>query len=113
MKQEYMKVLIMVKKWNDILIEKLKDKKQAIAYLNAALENTKDGGPENQQLLLIALRNIAKAQGGFSLLSEKTGLARESLYRSLSKKGNPKITTLTNLISAMGFELKAQVKKID
>lgn len=33
----------MAKKWDDILIERLKDKKQAIAYLNAALEDTKDG----------------------------------------------------------------------
>lgn len=101
----------MVKKWDELLIERLKNKKQAMAYLNAALEDTKEGGPENQELLLTALRNIAKAQGGFTLLAEKTGLAREALYRSLSKSGNPKITTLTNLMSAMGFEFKVTAKK--
>jgi len=101
----------MAKKWDELLIEKLKNKKQAMAYLNAALEDTKEGGPENQELLLLALRNIAKAQGGFTLLAEKTGLAREALYRSLSKKGNPKITTLTNLMSVMGFEFKVFAKK--
>lgn len=101
----------MAKKWDDILIERLKDKKQAIAYLNAALEDTKDGSPESQELLLIALRNIAKAQGGFTSLAQRTGLAREALYRSLSKSGNPKVTTLTNLIAAMGFELKVTATK--
>ncbi len=101
----------MAKKWDDILIERLKNKRQALAYLNAALEDTKDGSPESQELLLIALRNIAKAQGGFTSLSKKTGLAREALYRSLSKQGNPKVTTLTNLISALGFELQVAAKK--
>lgn len=101
----------MDKKWDDLLIKRLKNKKQAIAYLNEALEDTKDGSKESQEFLLIALRNIAKSQGGFTHLSKKTGLARESLYRSLSKKGNPKITTLTNLMSAMGFELRASARK--
>lgn len=100
----------MAKKWDEILLEKLKDKKLAIAYLNAALEDTRDGSPESQEMLLIALRNIAKAQGGFTLLSQKTGLAREALYKSLSKRGNPKITTLTSLIAAMGFELQVAAK---
>lgn len=38
----------MVKKWDDILIERLKDKKQAAAYLNVALKGTHDGSPESQ-----------------------------------------------------------------
>ncbi len=101
----------MARKWEDLLIEKLKDKKAALAYLNAALEDTRDGSEESQKVLLIALSNIAKAQGGLGQLSEKTGLGRESLYKTLSYRGNPKLTTLTSLISAMGFELKANIAK--
>lgn len=61
----------MAKLWNDILIEHLKNKKEALAYFNAALEDTKDGSEESQKLLFIALSNIVKAQGGFSEFSEK------------------------------------------
>lgn len=54
----------------------------------------------------MALKNVALAQGGITQLSTKTGLGRESLYKTLSKKGNPKLTTLTTMINAMGFDLK-------
>lgn len=99
----------MAKLWNDILIEHLKNKKEALAYFNAALEDTKDGSEESQKLLFIALSNIVKAQGGFSEFSEKSGLNRESLYKSLSKKGNPQWSTIQALLTSMGFELKARL----
>lgn len=92
--------------FNELLIESLQDPQEAIAYLNAALEECKDGSKESQELLLLALRNVAVAQGGFKKLSHKTKLGRESLYKTLSKKGNPKLTTLTTLINAMGFDLQ-------
>ena len=93
------------KKFNDLLIESLKDKDEAIAYLNAILEDCKDGDEESQKLLLLALKNIAEAQGGVARLAKKTGLGRESLYKTLSSKGNPRLTTLTLLISALGLNL--------
>ena len=93
------------KKFNDLLIESLKDKDEAIAYLNAILEDCKDGDEESQKLLLLALKNIAEAQGGVARLAKKTGLGRESLYKTLSSKGNPRLTTLTMLVSALGLNL--------
>ncbi len=98
------------KNYNDLLIESLKKPKEAVAYLNAALEECKDGSPESQKLLLIAFKNVALAQGGISNLATKTGLGRESLYKTLSKRGNPKLTTLTTLIGAMGFDLKISLQ---
>ncbi len=50
--------------YNKSLIESLKKPKEAIAYLNAALEECKDGTQESQQVLLMALRNVALAQEG-------------------------------------------------
>ena len=94
------------KKYDELLLESLKNPKEAVAYLNAALEECKDGSAESQKLLLIAFKNVALAQGGISKLSDKTGLGRESLYKTLSIKGNPKLTTLTALIGALGFDLK-------
>jgi len=50
------------KNYNDLLIKSLKNQKEAVAYLNAALEECKDGSPESQKLLLIAFKNAALAR---------------------------------------------------
>lgn len=94
------------KDYREYLIERLRDPKKAIAYLNAALEDCKDGSPESQQVLLLAFKTVAQAQGGMAEISKKASLSRESLYKALSKRGNPKLTTLTALVGAMGFEFK-------
>ena len=84
----------------------LKDHDEAVAYLNAALEESLKGDEESKQLFLIALRNVAEAQGGVSVLAKKAHVGRESLYKSLSEKGNPKWQTLVSLVMAMGLNLK-------
>jgi probable addiction module antidote protein len=94
------------KKYKDLLIKALKDPQEALAYLNAILEECKDETEESQKLLLMALKDIAEAQGGMAKLSKKTGLGRESLYKTLSVKGNPRFKTLSTLVNAMGFDLK-------
>ena len=38
-------------------------------------------------------------------LSAKTRLGRESLYRMLSKRGNPEIKSLNMVLQAMGLRL--------
>ena len=47
----------------------------------------------------IALRTVADALGGMNALAERTGLSRETLYRTLSEKGNPRLDTLAALIA--------------
>jgi probable addiction module antidote protein len=94
------------KDFDEYLIEKLKDSKRAVGYLNAVLEDCKDGSKESQQLFLLAFKAVAEAQGGMTEIAKKADLGRESLYKALSKQGNPKLTTLTALVSAMGFEFR-------
>src|ERR1700730_13966292 len=94
------------KDYREYLVERLRDPKKALAYLNAALEDCKDGSQESQQVLLLAFKAVANAQGGMTEISKKASLNRESLYKALSKRGNPKLTTLTALANAMGFEFK-------
>ena len=94
------------KKYQDWLIEKLKDHDEAVAYLNAALEESLKGDEESQHLFLLAVRNVAEAHGGMSKLAEKAHLGRESLYKTLSDKGNPKWHTLVSLIIALGLNLR-------
>lgn len=81
------------------LIESLRDSKEAEEYLNAALEE------DDPELFLLALRNVAEAQGGVAQLAEKAKLNRESLYRMLSDRGNPEFRSLDALLHALGFRL--------
>ena len=94
------------KKYQDWLIEKLRDHDEAVAYLNSALEESLKGDEESQHLFLLAVRNVAEAQGGVSAIAKKAHLGRESLYKTLSEKGNPKWHTLVSLIIALGLNLR-------
>jgi probable addiction module antidote protein len=94
------------KNYQEWLIDKLKDHDEAVSYLNAALEESLKGDEESQHLFLIALRNVAEAQGGISGLAKKTHLFRESLYKTLSGTGNPKWHTLVSLCVALGLNLR-------
>lgn len=88
------------------LLESLADHNEAIAYLNAALEESLKADEESKHLFLIALRNVAEAQGGVGALAKKAHIGRESLYKTLSGRGNPKWSTLVSLCSAMGLNLR-------
>lgn len=84
------------------LLEDLKDPAEAAAYIEAAiLEGDRDG-------LLIALRQVAAANGGMASIAEQTGLSRESLYRAFSKRGNPTVSTLSSVLAATGLRLSVQ-----
>lgn len=81
------------------LLEWLKDPANAAAYVEAALEEGDEAG------LLQALRNVADARGGIARIAEKTGLNREALYRTLSKRGNPELKSLAAILGATGLRL--------
>ncbi|MBS4167706.1 transcriptional regulator [Parachlamydia sp. AcF125] len=94
------------KNYQDFLIEQLKDHDEAIAYLNAALEESLKGDKESQHVFLIALRNVAEAQGGIGVSAKKAHVGSESLYKTLSGTGKPKWHTLVSLCVAMGMNLR-------
>lgn len=50
--------------YHEWMMRKLKDHDEAVAYLNAALEESLKGDEESQQLVLMAHRNVAEAQDG-------------------------------------------------
>ncbi len=91
--------------YQEDLIESLKDPREAAAYLNAAIEEG------DRALFLLALRNVAEAHGGMSAVSEKAKLNRESLYRMLSKKGNPEMKSIFTLLQSMGLKLTIEPSK--
>lgn len=91
------------RKYHEELIESLKNPAEAAAYLTAALEEN------DQEVFLLALRDVAEAYGGMGKLSQKTKLNRESLYKMLSKKGNPEFYSLETLLKALGLKFTIQV----
>lgn len=102
-KIKYKKIEKLTDNYEEWLVDSLRNKNEAALYLKVALEEyQKDGCIE---AFTLALRDIAKAQGGFTKLADKTNLNREALYRSLSKNGNPSLKTLRSLLNALGFKL--------
>ncbi len=55
-----------------------------------------------------ALGTVARARG-MTDVARESGVSREALYRALSEKGDPRLSTLTNVLSALGFSLEAKV----
>lgn len=90
-------------KW---LIESLRDKESAAVFLQVAFEEfQKDNDVE---ALLLSLRHVAEAQGGLGKLARRTRLNRESLYKTLSKRGNPKLQTVGLLLKGLGFQFSVK-----
>lgn len=81
------------------LIERLKNSAEAAAYLEAVIE---DG---DQATLMLALRQVAQAQGGIAQIARKAKLTREATYKMLSKSGNPELRSLKAVLAATGLRL--------
>ncbi len=88
--------------YRESLLEALKNPEDAANYLNACLED------EDPRVFLLALRDVADARGGIKSVSRDAHLNRESLYRMLSKSGNPSLDSLTAVLNACGLRLSVQ-----
>ena len=91
-------------RYEDYLIKSLKSKRHATLYLQEALSEYQNDG--DAEVLMLAFRHIARAQGGIAKLAKKAHLNEKTLYRTLSKSGNPRLDTIWKLISVLGFQLK-------
>lgn len=58
----------------------------------------------------VALRTVVEAIGGMAVLARKTGLSRETLYRTLSERGNPRLDTLAAILAIFGLRLTVQAR---
>jgi probable addiction module antidote protein len=73
----------------------------AVAYLNVLVDDA------DQEELTAALGRIARVSGG-PRLAEKVELNAPSLYRTLSRRGNPELKSVAALLKAMGIRLALQ-----
>ena len=80
--------------------ELLQDPETAAMYLEEILAEG------DIQLFKEALKDVAAARvGSMTKLAKQTHLAREALYQSLSRKGNPGLDTLAKVLHASGLRL--------
>lgn len=82
------------------------DRELAVEYLKAAMESLDD--PNNRAAGLLALRTVAEAYGGLGAVAAEAGISRETLYRTLSPKGNPTLKTLLAVLKAVGMRLSVE-----
>ncbi len=81
-------------------LEVLKDPEHAALYLEEILAEG------DMEMFKEALKDVAAARvGNMTTLAKKTRLAREALYTTLSRKGNPRLDTLTKILDAVGLRL--------
>jgi len=64
-----------------------------------------DGEPGE---LMLALRHMSKAFGGVGEVAKQAQLNGNTLYRTLSKQGNPQVSTLSAVLRTMGMRLAVQ-----
>ena len=88
-------------KYEGLLHDSLKDKEDAKLYLQCAFDDYERDADVG--CLLLAIRDVVKAQDGMTELSQKTNLSRESLYKALSSTGNPQFSTVWAILNALGF----------
>jgi len=74
---------------------------EAVRTLNAALASG------DATRIMNVLGAIARDRG-MSQIARETGLARESLYRSLDAGGNPEFVTVMKVLSSLGVRLEAK-----
>jgi probable addiction module antidote protein len=92
--------------YKEYLLEHLRDPEEARTYLEIAVEEFEEDN--DNEAFLLALRNVAEAQGGIGALANRTQLNREHLYRALSKRGNPRLDTVSRILHWLGFRLSVE-----
>jgi probable addiction module antidote protein len=84
------------------LVGKLANPQTAADYLNEAMN-------DSPEMFLKALRNIAQARQ-MATVAREAGVQRESLYRTLSKRGNPRLDTLNAVLRVLGLRIAIQAE---
>jgi probable addiction module antidote protein len=79
--------------------EYLETEEQAAAYLEDIFKSG------DTDLIITAIGDVARARG-MSKIAGKTNRGRESLYKSLSRGGNPSFGTVIKVLSSLGFSLR-------
>jgi probable addiction module antidote protein len=89
---------IKTRPWDSV--EHLRDETDIRHYIDAALEEA----PDDTAFLAMVLGDVARARN-IAELARTTGIARETLYKTLRGEGNPTMSTISKLANALGFRI--------
>jgi probable addiction module antidote protein len=81
------------------LNQRLREPEYAAEYLAQVLAEN------DSAAFLIALKDVVEAGGGVGNLAGRVGLERPCLCRILSKKGNPTLATLQEILKPLGLRV--------
>jgi probable addiction module antidote protein len=85
------------------LFKRLEDPEHVAAYLY------EDG---NEEVFLLALRDVVQSAMGMSELARQTQLNRQGLYTLLSAQGNPQLANVRAILDSLGLKLTIEAKPI-
>ena len=94
-----------LKSYRDDLLKRLRDPQYAAEYLAQVLAE------QDSDAFLIALKDVVEATGGVGNLAGRVGLKRPSLYKILSKHGNPTLATLQEILKPLGLRVSIALDK--
>ena len=94
-----------LKNYRADLLKRLRDPEYAAEYLARVLAD------KDSAALLIALKDVVEAGGGMGELAGRVGLKRPSLYKILSKNGNPTLATLQEILKPLGLRVSIALDK--
>ena len=88
-----------LKNYKDDLKQRLANPEYAAEFLAQVLAE------KDSAAFLIALKDVVEAGGGVGSLAARVGLKRPSLYKILSKDGNPTLETLQEILEPLGMRV--------
>ena len=88
-----------LKNYKTGLKKRLRTPEYAAEYLAQVLAE------KDSAAFLIALKDVVEAGGGMGSLAGRVGLKRPSLYKILSKDGNPTLETLQEILGSLGLRV--------
>ncbi len=92
--------------YREFIQDTMQDPQEATEYLRVSLDEYEQDG--NLEAFLLALRSVVEAQGGMTEFARKAAFNRQSLYKTLSQHGNPRLQTLHTILHALGLKLSIE-----
>lgn len=97
--------------WRECLIEQLADRKSAIAYLQAILEDYQIY--KEPTVVQTSLLTVVEAQGGIFELAKQVNMDPQVLSKTISNEDIPLIEALGIVLKALGYQLLIQPIRLE
>lgn len=96
--------------WRECLIEQLADRKSAIAYLQAILEDYQIY--KSPAVVQRSLLTVVEAQGGIVELAKRVNMDPQVFSKVVSNEDTPLIEAFGIVLKALGYQLSIQPMRL-